>query len=258
MPYIKSICRAGRTMEIEKYYTYKCGPSEVRRGKKVNKTSKTQQEINDRQAVKKLTRILNANFDETSWYVTFSYAKDKRPDVDTMKKHIRKLLSDMRKVYKQNGKELKYVETAEVGKNGAKHFHIVINNIDIREITKLWEYGYVNAKPLDDTGQYRKLAEYFMKYYKKTRGTAEQLQKKAYNCSRNLERPEPQKRKICSRRFRTDIRIPDGWYLDEETKRHGETADGYEYFSYTLIRCKRYRKKCDDKRINQSCDVATE
>lgn len=240
MPYIKSVCKAGKTMEIEKYYTYRCGPAEGKRRKKVNKTSKMQQEINDRQAVKKLTRILNANFDETSWYITFSYAKDKRPDVETMKNHIRKLLSDMRKVFKQDGKELKYVETAEVGERGAKHFHVVINNIDIRKIAKLWPHGYVSAKPLDSTGQYRKLAEYFMKYYKKTRGTAEQLQKKAYNCSRNLERPEPQKRKIGSRRFKTEIRIPKGWYLDEETKRHGETADGYEYLCYTLIKCSEY------------------
>ena len=36
--------------------------------------------MNSRQAIKKLTWNLNANYDGTSQYITFSYAKDKRPE----------------------------------------------------------------------------------------------------------------------------------------------------------------------------------
>jgi len=105
MPYIKSVCRAGRTKEIAKYYTWRYQPERKQRREKLNKTTETQQKINDRQTEQKLTRIMNANFDDSSWYVTFSYTKENRPDTEALKKHKRKLLSDLRKVYKENEKK---------------------------------------------------------------------------------------------------------------------------------------------------------
>lgn len=235
MPYIKSICRAGKTKEIAKYYTRRYQPEKKRRKPKENKTSDIQQQINDRQTEQKLTRIMNANFDDTSWYVTFSYTKENRPDIETLKRHKRKLLSDLRKIYKFHGQELKYIETAEVGERGATHLHMVINDIDIRKIKKLWIYGFVKAIPLDSSGQYRKLAAYFIKYFQKTRGTSEQIQKKAYNCSRNLIRPIPTKRIMRGKDFRKEIKVPKGWYLDKESVKEGINANGYEFFIYTLI-----------------------
>ena len=235
MPYMKSICRAGKTKEIAKYYTRRYQPEERQRLPKQNKTSEIQQCINDRQTERKLTRILNANFDDTSWYVTFSYTKDNRPTLENLKKHKRKLLSDLRKLYKENGQELKYVETTEVGERGATHLHMVINDIDIRKIKTLWNYGFVKAVPLDSSGQYRKLAAYFIKYFQKTRGTSEQTQKKAYNCSRNLLRPTPKKKVMRGKDFRKEIKVPNGWYLDKESVIEGINADGYSYLIYTLI-----------------------
>lgn len=236
MPYIKSICRAGKTKEIAKYYTRRFHSKGEKRNRKEKVTTKQQQKINDRQLVRKLTYILNANFDDSSRYVTFSYRKENRPDVELIKNHKRELLKKMRKVYKSEGRELKYVETAEVGERGAMHLHMVINDVDMRKIEKLWKYGFVTSKPLDRSGQYRKLAEYFIKYMQKTRGTNKQIQKKAYNCSRNLKRPSPQKHVMLGNCFKKEIKAPKGWYLDKESVREGITADGYEFFIYTLIR----------------------
>lgn len=240
MPYIKSICKAGRTKEIAKYYTKRYKPKGEKRNPKEKETSGKQQKVNDRQLVRKLTRILNENFDETSRYVTFSYAvKNRPPDIGTLLSHRRELLKNMRKVYKQDGQAMKYVETTEVGDRGATHIHMVINDIDMRKIEKLWKYGFVSSKPLDDTGQYRRLAEYFIKYYQKTRRTDKQIQKKAYNCSRNLKRPKPKKKVMRGERFRKDIRVPKGWYLDKESVSEGITEDGYEFLFYTLVQIKR-------------------
>lgn len=235
MPYIKSVCRAGRTKEIARYYTRRYHPKGERRTPKENVTTEQQKKVNDRHTVRKLTRILNANFDETSWYVTFSYKKENRPGEERLKRHKKELLKQLRKCYRQQKKELKYVETSEVGERGGVHIHMVINDIDIRDIKGLWKYGFVSAKPLEDTGQYRKLAEYFVKYYQKTKGTDEQIQKKAYNCSRNLMRPEPIRKVMHGERFRKEIQAPGGWYLDKESVREGVTADGYEFIYYTLI-----------------------
>lgn len=237
MPYIKSVCRAGKTKEIAKYYTRRFQPKGEKREPKKKETTEKQHKINDRQLVRKLTRILNENFDDTSRYVTFSYTKENRPDMDRLINQKRELLKKMRKAYKDDGQELKYVETTEVGERGAVHIHMVINDIDMRKIEKLWRYGYVSSKPLDSSGQYRKLAEYFIKYFQKTRNTSAQIQKKAYNCSRNLKRPEPQRRAMRGNRFSKVINIPSGWYLDKESVREGITEDGYEFFYYTLIKC---------------------
>lgn len=238
MPYIKSICRAGKTKEIAKYYTRRFQPKGEKRNQKQKETTKRQQKVNDRCLVRKLTYILNENFDDSSRYVTFSYRIESRPDIESLKKHVRELLKKMRRVYKEEGRELKYVEAAEVGERGATHIHMVINDIDMRKIEKLWKYGYVSSKPLDSSGQYRKLAEYFIKYTQKTRRTTKQIQTKAYNCSRNLKHPVPKKHIMKGNRYTKEIRIPEGWYLDKESVREGITEDGYEFFYYTLIQAR--------------------
>lgn len=236
MPYMKMTCRAGRTKEVAKYYTYWQQPKGRKRQPKRNKTSEQQRKINDRHLEKKLTRILNANFDKDSWYLTFSYHKELRPDGDGLKKHRKKLLGDLRKIYKAEGKPFKYVETAEVGNRGGTHIHMIVNSIDIRKIKDLWKYGWVGAKPLDDSGQYRKLAGYFIKYSQKTKGTDGQIQKKAYNCSKNLIRPKPTTKKMKGNKFSREIKVPEGWYLDKDSLREGFTEDGYEFLYYTLIK----------------------
>lgn len=242
MPYIKSICKAGRTKEIGRYYTRRCQPGGERRAPKKKKTTKQQQKVNDRQLERKLTRILNANFNETSWYLTYSYREEERPtDIKTLKSHRKKLLEKIREVYKAENRTLKYVETAEVGKRGGTHIHIVVNDIDVRKIKskKVWKYGYVTAKPLDDSGQYRKLANYFIKYFQKTRGTDACIQKKAYNCSRNLIRPEPRKKAMLGSRFSKEIKVPSGWELDKGSVEVGITEDGYEFLFYTIVQLHR-------------------
>lgn len=239
MPYIKSVCKAGRTKEICKYYTKRYRPGRETRQPKTKKTTEKQQAINDRNLVRKLTYILNANFDETSRYLTFTYRVEDRPDIDTLKSHVRELLKKMRKIYKNEGRVLKYVETAEVGIQGGTHIHMVVNDIDTRKIEKLWKYGFVHSTGLDSSGQYRRLAEYFIKYFQKTRRTSDQIQKKAYNCSRNLIRPKPKKKVMQGKCFRKEIKVPRGWYLDKDSVREGVTEDGYEYMYYTIVQIHR-------------------
>lgn len=243
MPYIKSVCRAGRTKEIARYYTRRYHPKDGRRFPKKKETTEQQRKINNKQLEMKLTRIMNANFDDTSWYITFSYIKENRPDIDRLKSHRRELLKKIRTLYKREGKELKYVETAEVGERGAVHIHMVINDIDIRKVKELWKYGFVYAVPLDSTGQYRKLAAYFIKYAQKTRRTTAQIQKKAYSCSRNLERPLPERKVMRGESFRKEIKVPEGWYLDKGSERRGVTEEGYEFWYYTLIEERRSHRR---------------
>lgn len=87
------------------------------------------------------------------------------------------------------------------GERGAAHIHIVVNGINnISHIIRdLWEKGWISIKPLDKSGQYRKLAGYFIKYSDKTMKTEQGFINKRYCSSRNLHIPEPEKRVIRGR-----------------------------------------------------------
>lgn len=245
MPYKHEVCRAGKTKQHTFYYAARCDMKEGSRKKKENKTPEAQKKVNSRQSVKKLTWILNENFDGTSLYITWEYKKENRPDgKEELRADVDKLLRDIRKVYKKDGKEARYVWVAERGERGATHIHMVLNEIDTRKLKDCWKKGFINIKPLDDTGQYRKLAEYFVKYSEKTMKTCEGFGGKRYNSSRNLKIPQPQKHTVRSRNaYNHIIEVPQGWYLDKDSVAEAwHEVTGFMYFTYTLIRDGRQRE----------------
>lgn len=75
---------------------------------------------------------------------------------------LKKILRKLRSEFKKQGKTLKYIAVTEyIGKR--IHHHIVINTQDTTMLVRLWEEGYVNMKALDESGDYTKLAKYFIK-----------------------------------------------------------------------------------------------
>lgn len=247
MPYIKKTCRAGRTKEYEFYYSYRFDQKGGSRKKKANRTPEAQKQVNRRMAEKKLTRLMNANFSGEDYYLTLSYRKEERPDREELNRDIRRLLRKMRKCYRQEGRELKYIWTAEKGTRGAAHIHIVVNGINniSQMIRGLWEKGWICIKPLDNSGQYRKLAGYFIKYSDRTMKTEKGFINKRYCSSRNLMIPEPEKRIIRGRNvYNHRIEVPAGWYVDKESIREAwHEVTGYMYFSYTLVQLPDYKSE---------------
>lgn len=255
MPYKEEICRAGKTKQFTYYYSIRADQKGGSRRAKENKTSEAQKKVNSRQAVKKLTWILNENFDGTSLYVTWSYEKDKRPaGKDQLKSDAEKLLRKLRQIYRKEGKELKYVWVAERGERGAAHIHMVVNEIEARKLKDCWDKGWITIKPMDDSGQYAKLASYFVKYSEKTMKTEEGFGGKRYNSSKNLKIPEPEKKTVSSRNaYSHNIQIPSGWYLDRDSIAEAwHEVTGFMYFTYTLIKdgIKRRRTEKDSYTLN--------
>lgn len=252
MPYKREICKAGKTKQYTYYYSARSDAKGGSRRAKENKTSEAQKRVNSRQAIKKLTWILNANYDGTSLYVTWTYQKANRPDTkEELKKDAEKLLRKLRAVFRENGKELKYVWVAERGERGAAHIHMVINAIEARKLKKCWDKGFITIKPMDENGQYAKLAAYLVKYSEKTMKTEDGFAGKRYNSSKNLKIPEPEKKTILSRNaYNHNIQIPSGWYLDHDSvKEAWHEVTGFMYFTYTLIKD---NKKRYDQTIKES------
>lgn len=240
MPYWKEVWRAGKIIEIMKYHSARYPCVGERRGKKITPTCQTQEKVNVRQAIKNLRRLMNANFCDRDYLITLDYKTDQRPgDSREMQEHMTEFLKKLRKVYKQTGAVLKYIYVKERGPRGAAHIHMMLSECGDRNIAAVlkecWTRGGIHIDPLNTDGQYAAIAEYFSKYADKTIKTEGELVGKRYYPSRNLDRPEPKKKIIRGvNTYYESIRIPEGYYLEKDSVISGRTADGYDYFSYTL------------------------
>ena len=58
MAYIKTVCKAGRTKIVRKYYCYHAQPKERSRAPKGKETCESQKKVNDRQLEQKLTALM--------------------------------------------------------------------------------------------------------------------------------------------------------------------------------------------------------
>ena len=239
--YIKETCRAGRTIEIRYYYTYRYNKEKGIRKKKEKPTKEAQERINYLHCQQTLTRIMNASFWRDDYYITMDYRKEQRPkDKEAMRRDAETFIKALRRAYQKAGIQLKYVYVAERGKRGALHHHMVISGgLDLKILKDLWKKGWITIKPLSDTGQYRRLAEYFVKWsHEAMKNDGERIHGKHWNGSKNLIHPVPVKQIVKSRKgFQARARELKGYYVDKDSIQQGVHAvTGYPFFYYTLIK----------------------
>ncbi len=238
MPYIEEICVAGKTIEVSKYYSYRHHTKGERRQTRGKPSSEAQKRINFRKAAKELRRIMNTNFRDGDMLIRLDFFRSKfsggsKEMQKLMEKFIRKLRAEMRK----QGTELKYIYVKEIGPRGGRHVHMMMNKCDTDILRKCWPHGGIHVDPLISDGQYRKIAEYFIKYSAKTEETEGKLIGKRWYPSKNLERPKVKKRIISAHSFRRQVKQVDGYFLEKDSLHFGISEEtGFEYFSYTLIR----------------------
>lgn len=255
MPFVKRITRAGKTVEVEEYYTSRYKKKGIKRGDRVMPTKESQKKVNDRKAERDLRVLMNANFEYGDMHVVLDYirAKGEPPrSAEQMRNDIDIFLREARKRYKKEGLVLKYIHVMEIGEKGARHHHLVVNHIDTRIIQECWYKAYeghnrIKCFPLDDSGNYGDLASYFIKYTSTHRkGDEGALQKKRWNSSRNLIRPVPEYHIITDREwFRAEAKAPKGYYVDKkrvEKGVHSPEYFGYGFFRYILVEIQRRRE----------------
>ncbi|MCM1057913.1 MAG: hypothetical protein NC517_09935 [Firmicutes bacterium] len=244
MPYIIETCVAGKTIETCKYYSYRYHAKGEKRGKKEKPTSAAQVKVNLRKAEKDLRRLMNENFRDGDSLVRLDFSKMHYPAGSRqMQKAMSAFLKKLRELFRKQGRELKYIYVKEIGKRGGRHVHIIMSKVDTDTLMACWPFGGIHLDPLYSDGQYAKIAAYFIKYSAKTEETEGKLIGKRWNPSRNLRRPEPEKRPVEANTFSKSIRLPAGYYLDKDSIQEGISSyTGFEYFSYTLIRIDRIDK----------------
>ncbi len=238
MPYIEEVCVAGKTIEVNKYYSYRYHCKGEKRGIKTKPTSEAQKRVNLRKAAKELRGLMNASFIDGDLLIRLDFFREHFPEgskmmQDMMQKFIRKLRAEFKKL----GRELKYIYVKEIGPRGGRHVHMIMTKCDTDILRRCWPHGGIHVDPLISNGQYRKIADYFIKYAAKTEDTEGKLVGKRWYGSRNLVRPLIQKRIVTANTFRKKVKVKPGYYLEKESLREGiSELTGFEYFSYTLIK----------------------
>lgn len=247
MPYVERVIKAGKTIEVDRFYTSQYRKKGIKRGDKVKPTKEAQKKVNIRRAERTLRLILAENYRDGDLHIVLGYIRKKgKPNRtrEEMRKDADVFLREMRKAFKAEGRELKYIHVMEIGEKGARHHHFVINYIDTRIVQACWKKAYaenskIHVHPLDTGGDYSRLASYLIKYTDKAAGTEEALQGKRWNCSRNLRRPEPEYRIIKDRnQYSTEPKAMKGYYIDKDSVKvgiHSEDFYGYGYLSYRMV-----------------------
>ena len=157
------------------------------RSKKRKPTSETMKKLNQRNAERKLIRLLNTNFTKEDIRFDLTYDSDHCPDSpEDAQREMQNFLRRVKRYRAKNGlPELKYIAVTEVGSKGGRvHHHIVMSGgISINTLAEIWGRGYTTAKPLQfDEQGLAGIAVYLLK--------AEPVLSKRWSASRNLEQPK--------------------------------------------------------------------
>lgn len=236
-------------IEIDKYHTSRYGVKGEKRHKRSHPTAEAVSKANERAAIRRLKGLLIENFNVGDYFLTLTYAPDKRPSVDESRNILKKFMRDLRTEYKKAGAELKYVITTE-WKSTKIHHHVVINNVDnfAEIITKAWPHGGKHLTPLYADNDYEGLAEYIVKETCKTFRDPDCPYRQRWTCSRNLKKPEEYIEVIKASGWRDEPAVSKklqaaGYVLDKDSVDYGVDLFGFEYQRYTLRRYPVNRKK---------------
>lgn len=239
MSYTEKQYKFRNAIETEQYHTARYGaPGQIRR-KKTGVTTEQMEKRNQYNKEKLARRKLRANMDVNDYFTTLTFRKDERPpDMDGAKACFKTFYQVVRKEYKKRGCQLKWMRNIELGTKGAWHIHVILNRIADTDLIlrKAWRHGRVVSQLLYEKGEFARLAAYITK----TPKTDPRLKEASYSTSRNLPVPKPKKK--IRKHWKTwgKIRIPKGFYLDQDSVREGiNPHTGYEYRSYTLLRVRR-------------------
>ena len=244
--YYQKTYEYGNRIEIRKYYSWRCknsGESRVRTGKPTPEKMKA---LNEKNAIRRLERLMIGNFTENDWHIVLTYSNEDRPDAAGGKKCLQGFLRRMRKEYEKRGEELRYITATEYQSTNIHH-HIVLNGINglNKIIQKCWKGGK-HFTPLYPDRDFQGLAKYFVKETSKTYDSDTAVFKTRYTCSKNLKKPVEHKKIVPADSWRKEPKVPEklaaiGYVLDKDSIETGVNDLGYGYQEYILIRYERSR-----------------
>ncbi len=186
---VKTI-RSGKMTEIGIFPIWK-KRADYSRAAKVSPSREIQEQLNERNSIKRLTRLLNANFDESDIWLTLTYDKEHLPADEH--RAYRDTVNYIRALRKRFAQPIKYIIVTEThttdGEPTRIHHHVVTNFKDRDTAEKLWKKGRTQARRLQpDENGFEGMANYLGKQKKSSK--RERQVTRRWRCSTKLARPK--------------------------------------------------------------------
>lgn len=236
--YVKRTWYCGKTIEVEKYQTFKYKSRNTTRGPRTEKTPEVMAKVNERNSLKNLRRELNTNFGKGDLHCVLTYTPENRANSPAeAKKDLQKFLRNVKLKCQRRDLEFKYVAVAEYGKR-SMHFHAVFHcGLTLEELEDMWKLGRIHATTLDDSGDYSRLASYLIKQTNKTYNDPERrVFARRYICSKNLVKPVCKIEKVKADSWREMPSAPKGYYvLPDSVVQDVSDLTGYPYQYYRCL-----------------------
>lgn len=139
-------------------------------GKHYGKSTVKKKTENDRQAAKRLGRVINCNFTRQDLFVTLRYSDKGLSSLgdEAFRSAKRNIQLFLRRLKRRNP-DIKYVYVTsntdgKTGESVRMHHHLVISGCSAEEIEKEWKrHGSTHIAPLRNQDDYTPLAVYFVK-----------------------------------------------------------------------------------------------
>lgn len=188
---VKTI-RSGSITEVEIFPIWKTR-SDCGRAKKKQLTRKAQEELNERNSIKKLSRLLNANFTDKDIWLTLTYDDEHLPDSE--EKAYKDTANYIRRLRRVSKEPLKYIIVTEThtedGEPTRVHHHIVVNFPDRDTAERLWKLGgrKQSRRLQPDIHGFDGMAHYLGKQKKPPKDENRKITRR-WRSSRNLKKPK--------------------------------------------------------------------
>ncbi|MDD3369227.1 MAG: hypothetical protein PHP50_10135 [Lachnospiraceae bacterium] len=209
--YWKDVWRFKTSIEYEFKYAGRYGAKGEKRQKKKKPTPEEMELQNRTNKSNRTRRLIKANFSPGDYWITLTYRSGTRKDITEVKADMRLFVKQMRKEYQKQDVPLKFIYMIEIGTLGGLHAHILLNRIPDTDklVTAYWPHGHPHFVPVYEEGEYKALGDYFAKVPQESEDKPKKEQLKpidkdhyAYSSSRNLIRPEPERKKYYRRNMR--------------------------------------------------------
>jgi len=241
--------RGGDIKEIKEFHDGRYGAPGEKRQKKKKPTKEQMAIVNALNKAETARHRLLEYFGKSDYFLTLTYKVEERPsDMGQAKKDFTKLIDRLRRRYRKEQIELRWIRNIEKGTKGAWHIHLILTGCrdTICWAEECWDHGGIYAEKLGKSKFYEEDFSQLASYITKSEKVGEKredgsrdkprLSESSYSTSKNMPLKPPRRKKLV--RWPKEIRPEKGYYVAKSYEGINP-ATGYKYRRYTLIRINR-------------------